>query len=661
MPENLQVPGLPQLNSAKPARLYVKLHLIAAVGIFSGACALATPNVDSLIANAPGPDKFPQASAILLYDQRTVTLDADGRSHTDREYIWKILDERAKDQYGDQSVRFDAEEDTVMIETARTRLPDGSWIEPEHDAFTITSAPEVQWASAYSQLKQRNVSFPGMGVGAAIHFHYRIEPKPGSKAPKDPEDGGITLFGNYEPTMYKSLTISVPPSRTLRFEMQNSTQEPQVSKQGDRTIYTWEFRNIDQILDEPNSVGLSDLVPRLLWTTFPDWEALDLYVLERFLEKVDTAGVALAGYAKITAPDLSGIPAIMNTTYWVQHNVRNVSLSFGAVGYEPNTADRIWQNKYGDPRDKAVLLSALLESYGVETIPVLVTNSTAQFSELPVLEQFSHIILAVPQADDTLWLDPTTEYYSPGELPFSRSYSKACILAHGMPLLSRISPSPIESRSTKTTMQLELAQNGDLAGTVVCEPRGQFAASARATFKDQKQQERDIYFQRIVSRFGQGSKTTKFDMTDPADLAARFAVTMGFESPGYAVKQDDLMLMELPGNPFNFGTAGFYPSLPEVRYPVSLPAQGRSQTEIIVNIPSGYTVSYIAPPVIVDNPYIHLELAAQSGQQTITWHTVAEIKADKVPLADYKAIREAYETFALPKNRLAILEEKKGH
>ncbi len=636
----------------------MKLHWFLVAILLFGASAFAAPNADSLITNSPGLDKYPQASAILLYDQRTVVLDADGRSHTDREFIWKILDERAKDQYGDQSVRFDAEEDTVIIETARTRLPDGTWINPEPDAFTLTSAPEVQWASAYSQLRQRNVSFPGLDVGAAIHFHYRIEPKPGSKAPKDPEDGGITLFGNYEPTMYKSLTISVPKGRMLRIEMQNSDRQPVVTNDGDRTIYNWEFRNLDQILDEPNSVSLSDLVPRLLWTTFPDWEALDLYVLERFLEKVDTAAAAIAGYAKITTPNLSGVPAIMNTAYWVQHNIRNVNLSFGAVGYEPNTADRIWQNKYGDPRDKAVLLSALLSSYGIESIPVLVMNSTAQFSDLPVLQQFSHIILAVPQSADTIWLDPTTEYYSPGELPYSRSYGKACILTHGMPLLTPITPSPIESRSAKTTMQLALAQNGDLSGTVVCEPRGHFAASARANFKDQKQLERDIYFQRVVSRFGQGSKTTKFDMSDPADMATNFAVTMGFESPGYAVKQDDLLLVEVPSNPFSFGTTGFYPSLPEVKYPINLPARGRAQTEIIMNIPAGYKVSYLAPPLIVDNKYLHLELSAVPGQESITWRAMTEIKADKVPLIDYPAVREAYETYALPKNRLAILEEK---
>ncbi len=639
----------------------MKYPLIPIVLLLTVAAALAAPNADSLIANAPGLDRYPQASAILLYDVKKVTIDDDGRRHIEREFIWKILDERAKDRLGDQSVRFDADKDTVIIEVAKTRLPDGTWIDPEPDAFTLTSAPEVQWASAYAQLKQKNVSFPGLAVGAAIHFHYFLDPKPGSKPPEDPFTDGISLFGDLEPSLYEALIISTPPTRRIQYEMQNSDRQPAVTKQDGRTIYTWEFRDLEQIIVEPNSVGLSDLVPRLLWTTFANWEELDLYLLERFLEKTDSASVATSGFQSVTAPELSGIPAVMNATYFVQHNIRNVYLDLGEVGYEPNTADRVWQNKYGDPRDKAVLLSALLASYGVESIPVIVTNSKAQFSDLPVLGQFSHIILAVPLGLDTIWLDPTLEYYSPGELPFSRSYGKACILTHGAPLLAKIPPARIEDRSAKTTMQFTLAPNGDLSGTVICEPKGHFSANARATFKDQKQQERDIYFQRAVSRFGQGSKTTHIDMSDPADMATRFVVSMGIESPAYAVKQDDLLLVEVPGSPFGFASSGFYPSLPEVKYPVDLPAQGRVETEIVLNIPTSYTVSYLAPALIVDNPYVHLELMAKPGQQSITWHAMSEIKADKIPLADYKTVRSAFETFALPKNRLLILEEKRSH
>jgi hypothetical protein len=628
--------------------------------VFAATTALAQTNIDSLIDNAPGLNKYPQASVVYLLDRRTVTLEANGTDRTHREFLCKILDERARDSYGDQSVRFDAEQDTVIIEIARTRRADKSWIDPEKDAFTLTSAPEVQQASAYSQLKQRNVSFPGLEVGAAIYFVYRIEPKPGSKPPQKSEAGGSILFGMTEPIRERYFAIDAAANRPIRYEMQNGTLEPVVTKKGERTLYEWTARDCPQIVMEPNTVGLADLVPRLMWTAFPDWQALGVYMSEYFWQKVDTCQAALDGFAKLASPDLKGKPALMNAATWLLWNIRDVHLSLGSVGYEPNTADRVWQNRYGDPRDKAVLLAALLRGYGFGPLPVLVTRSSSPFSDLPVLEQFNHIILAVPVGVDTMWLDPMAEYYQPGTLPYADTYGKGCLLLAGTPLLMTVPAGAVEMRGARTDLRTTLSETGDLSGTVTCAPLGDRAADARARFKDQKAQEQDIYKQRTASRIGQGTQVTDFFVSDVADLSQAVIIRLGFQSPGFAVKQQDLMIAEVPVNPFDFGTTGFYPALPQVRYPIQLPPHGRWTTEFNMAVPKGYAATFSPAPIIVDNPYVRLEIASKCELESITWTQTVEIKADKVPIADYAVVREAFQTAALPKNRLVILEAKKG-
>ncbi|RPH94488.1 DUF3857 domain-containing protein [candidate division KSB1 bacterium] len=620
--------------------------------------AYAQPNLDSLVINAPGLDVYPQASAVILLDHSMTELKKDGQSIVHREFLCKILDERAKDVFGDQSVRFDADQDTVIIESARTRLPDGQWIEPEADAFTLTSAPEVQWASAYSQLKQRNVAFPGMAVGAALHFMYRIEPKPGAKPPKKPQDGGITLFGGYEPILDKRCTVITEAPRLIRHEMQNSDYKPLVSEQGGRITYIWTMQNCPQIVREPNSVGLADLVPRLVWTTFSDWEALGLYVAEWFWEKVDSSAQAVEGFLKITSPDLHGKPALMHTANWMLFNIRTVRLAFGSVGYEPNAADRVWQNKYGDPRDKAVLLTSLLRAYGFNPVPVLVQNSSTPFSNLPVLEQFRHIILAVPTESDTIWLDPTADFYTPGTLPYNATLGTGCMLTAGAPMLLNVPAGSADSRGAKTEIRTTLKLDGELTGSAVCVPQGDRAASARRQFKDQKAQERDIYTQTVASSFGQGTNVKGFTVSNVADLNEPVAVQLDFECPEFAVKQGDLMLVELPGMPFDFGSTGFYPALPQVKYPVQLPGRRRTISEVTLSIPQGYAVSFMPSPLVIDNPFVNFELTTSQEQSVIRWTQTVEIKGDKVSVADYPALRDAYEALVIPKNRMVILEKK---
>lgn len=621
----------------------------------------AAENLDQLVERAGDKSTYPQASSIVVFDRAAVRLTSDGRTFSRRELLLKIVDERAKDEEGDQSIRFNAESDTVIIETAKSRLPDGQWIEPEKDAFTVTSAPEVQWASAYSQLKQQNISFPGMDVGAAIYLVYRIEPKPDAEPEKAPRAGGIGLFGGTNPILEKTFELTVEKGRSIQFEVQNGLLPVRISTKDGKKSYRWEVRDVQQLITEPNMISLGYLFPRLVWTTFKTWDELGLYLTNRFWGAVDTSDKAIAEFMQVAYPGLQGKPAVYNTALWISQNIRDVGLPLGRVGYEPNTADRVWSNKYGDPRDKCVLLAALLRGYGVAALPVVVLNRDVPFSELPSLEQFSHIMLCVPVGGDTIWVDPTLEYYGVGELPYSRYYGKACLLADGSPLLLKLPLGERAKRGAETTMQLTLAETGDVSGTAQCKPLMGYAATARAQFKDIKEQEKEIYFQQLAAGFGQGSKVTSNQYTDPADLAAQFAIEIGFSSPGYAVKQEDLLIMELPGNPFEFGVTGFFPSMPEAKFPIQLPGQARVTTEYSIELPAGYDVAYMPAPLVIENPYVYLELTPKRVENLVKWTQVVEIKAEQVPVTDYADLRAGYQKFVLPKNRLVMLEAvKKG-
>ncbi|MCX6600331.1 MAG: DUF3857 domain-containing protein [bacterium] len=603
---------------------------------FSLSSGFAQSELDSLIESAPGLETYPQASTVVLFERTRIELLSSGQTVRHREFLCKILDERATDPFGDQSVNFDADKDTVIIETARTRLADERWIEP---------------------IKQQNVSFPELEVGAAVHFAYRIEPKPSSKPPRKPHADGIVLLGGYEPALERQLRIEVSPPWKIRYDLQNAAPEPVVSKNGDRVVYDWTARDCPQVILEPNSVGLPDLVPRVLWTSFPDWEALGLHVAEPFWEKVDSSQAAVDGFLQITPPELQGMPALMNAAAWVLRNVRTAPLSLGDAGYEPHSADVVWRNRYGNALDKTVLLTALLRAYGFAPIPVLVPFSRAPFSNLPVLDQFNHVILTVPVGEDTTWLDPTADDYPPGVLPYACTFGKGCMLLAGTPLLLDVPAGSPESRGARTEMRLKLAADGTLSGTITCLPQGDLAAEARQMFKHLGTQEYDQYARNTLSRIGPGA-VTSFSISDPGDLSKPVVVTLGFESPDYAERQEDTMLLSLPANPFEFAVSGFSATLPEVRCPVQLPPRWRVTTDVSLSLPDGYKVSYLPPPLVVQNPYVFIEISARQGPAGITWATTVEIKADKVPVADYPVLRDAYETLLLPKNNLVILEKK---
>jgi hypothetical protein len=616
--------------------------------------------LETLAASAPGAETYPQASVLVLKDDRIMSVDSAGASTAFVEQCLKLIDDRAKDEQGDRSIRFDSERDTIIFDAVYSRLPDGSWIEPETDAYTVTSAPEVQWASAYSQLKQQNVSFPGLAADAVIYWKYRIEPKPNRDPWKDDYIGGIISFGGFEPVQEQRFEIVSDTSLKIQFDMQNSDAKPEVVTNGSRVSYTWKFENLPQLTPEPNMVSSAHLVPRMVFTSFVDWAELGLYVGEKFWKAVETAQLAQLEYAQLASfGNLHGKPLTQNIATWVQQNIRSVNLSLGSVGYTPNDANDVWVNRYGDVRDKLVLLSALLGGYGINSYPVLLQSSDLPFSTLPSLEQFSYMVLAVPMDEDTLFLDPIPKFSPPYEIGYSRTQGQACQLILGAPLLGDADKLVRINRTASTRMSLMLDSAGTLSGRAECEALADYANIARANFSDQKELEKEIYFQSAASRIGQGCEVIKTEVSDPHQLTQPMRVSLDFSCKNYAVKQGELMLVDLPASPFSFAVSGFYPTLPEVKYPVNLPIEGTTEMTVLITYPKGYEVSYLPSALLVENPYVTMSLLPKKLADRVEWTQTVTYKSANLPVADYADIRASFEKFVAPKNRMMVLEKSR--
>ncbi len=635
--------------------LFAVLLLAVSIGF---AKVEVDPAIEQLILNSPGAEAYPQAGALILLQDRDVYVDEDGDVTTHAHSLLKILQVRAKDDYGDHSIRFNDATHDVIIHKAQTRMADGTWIEPEEDAFTLTSAPEVQFASAYSQIKQRNVNFPGLEIGAIIELEWTRKPKKEDKEEDEGESyGGEWIFGMTEPILNQTLSIRLAPGKQLSYRMLNSDKAVDVTQLKGESVYTWHFENSPQIMNEPNRVNRADIAPRLLWTSFSDWKALGDYVGSRFWSRVDTATVADAALTELVPNKPSKQEDyIEELCIAVQRKIRNVNLRLGRAGYEPNTADNVWAHRYGETRDKAVLLTALLRQIDVPSFPVLVMNRNIEFVNLPVLAQFRHIILGIPRASDTLYVDPMTQDCRFGTLPFSRTYGRSLALSSGNSALIDVPYGDLESRSTVTYIDVKLHLNGTLEGTVKASPKGQCERRCRQRLKDMKEKEMDIYFQRAASQISQGAAVVHYEMSDLKDLTLPAEVIMAFRAERYANRQGDVILFDLISNPFGWASHGFFPQLPQVRYPIGLPAQGKVQTILRLQIPQGVTVGFLPEAVQVDNPYYRLEMAARVQGDQIIWEIATEIKADKVPVDDYETMREGFQNLGLEKNRLAIFE-----
>jgi lipoprotein NlpI/transglutaminase-like putative cysteine protease len=94
---------------------------------------------------------------------------------------------------------------------------------------------------------------------------------------------------------------------------------------------------------------------------------------------------------------------------FVQSQIRYFSVSLGESSHRPAAPDIVIKRRYGDCKDKSLLLMSLLREVGIESSPVLVKLGRRKALEgmLPSPLMFDHVIVKVMVDGEAFYLDPT--------------------------------------------------------------------------------------------------------------------------------------------------------------------------------------------------------------------------------------------------------------
>ncbi|MGQ7846750.1 DUF3857 domain-containing protein [Granulosicoccus sp. 3-233] len=147
----------------------------------------------------------------------------------------------------------------------------------------------------------------------------------------------------------------------------------------------------------------------MVFSDLTDWRAVVDWAEPMYrLSDVHNAEIAtIASVIRSSRDDLQG--QIGAALRWVQEEVRYFGVELGKNSHWPSRPEETLARRFGDCKDKSLLLMALLRELGVESQAALVnTNRGLESGSYPYrLHAFNHVVVHLRLGDTVHYLDPT--------------------------------------------------------------------------------------------------------------------------------------------------------------------------------------------------------------------------------------------------------------
>ena len=492
---------------------------VSAAEVWDGAPFTADPKELLAAAEAVKPAK-PEHGVIVLLDEESVTFDEKGLSTRVERLIYRVLDDSAVDGWDTIETAWSPWYHEKPVVDARVITKDGAVHRLDPKSFGTDDAEDEP--AMFTDTRILSGPLPAVAPGSVIEQLITWRER------NPLYDAGISArhqFGRWVETRQARLTLDYPSSLAVKLvNRMKPAVEPRKTEENGRTRLVFDagivpaFERFEWNL--PHDVSVASYVA---WATGKSWQE----VATRYSKIIDEKIGDGASVAKLTAStvgdakDPKEIAAKILAA--VERHIRYAGVEFGEGSIIPRTPAETLKNKYGDCKDKATLLVAMLRQAGVPAHAVLL-RAGAGFDvdpDLPGLGHFTHVIV-VTDGPNPLWIDPTDEFARAGELPDSDQGRYALIAKSDTAALVR---TPLEESSVNRTVEMREFRLVEDGKSFVTETTDYYGSDERST--------RRYYTSNDRKALGDGLKTyaeqaylakklAKWEASDTRDLTKPF-------------------------------------------------------------------------------------------------------------------------------------------
>jgi len=594
--------------------------------------------IEKIVKKAPSQEDHPQAGAVILLEREFFEVFEDSTSCSEITKVIKILNDRGKRKFAEVHLDYDSTYEKVEILQAHTIKENGDVIRvtPQN----IRDVSKYLNFPLYSNARVKIISMPEVTPGSVIYYKVKY------KANKLIADNHIVFrFGiqGFDPYLRQEFTMKIPENfnphiKTFRrgFLKKKIKLTPKIKKAGRSRIYEWKIPEVDEIIPEDRMPSWCDIVDGFRVSTFSSWDEIYNWwkglLKERFTrtpEMEEKVQEIIKG-AKTKAEKIAKI------YHWVASQIRYVAVEYGEAGFRPHKAEEIFQNKYGDCKDQAILLITMLDIAGIKAYPVLIgTKGVFELLEdFPELV-FNHAIACVKINGNYVFLDPTSETTPFGDLPGGDQGRKVLIFGEENWRILKTPEFPSDKNKVLTEMHLKIDEDENLSGERIVRTFGIYDQGQRYWLKYTKPIKIKERLQKKINSITPHGVLVNYEISDVENLFEPCRIEMKFTGKDYLKKAGFFRLVP------QWGGIGTGLVAKEKRnYPIKREYATMDVDRYTLEFPENWEVVFLPKDVIEENEYFNYARTFKVDGNKILYEHKIETKIKDISVDEYPQYRK---------------------
>lgn len=577
------------------------------------------------------------ASGMTLADIRIQELYSNGLDRLHVQQVFFVGSEAEVDQHRVTEIQYSPLSQALLVLHARDWKPNGKILDAQDLGDRQAEAVSH---SMYYDARTRQLRFSGLEKGDVVEIEYSLSPILAS-SPYGGYFGELVSFANQTAIRLKRYVLIAPAAEAIYAHAENLAPA-NVMVQGRRKIRIWEAHELPATVREPRSPGVTEIAPYVHVSTIADWHRLGEWYarlvrpqfgLDQNLQQ------KLRELLEGKHNDRETIAAIQD---FVLRSTHYIAEEFGVYSYKPYPVAETYARRFGDCKDKASLMIALLRAAGIEARLALVrTRSLGAVATHPAsMAVFDHAIVYIPKYD--LWLDGTADY-ALHELPVEDQGALA--LTVGLDGTTELRHTPMTRASdnyTRHIIQAQLTTQGLIRFSGSTAARGEDAPGLREELSVRDHQLDS--WQRDLAQVFPSVKVYSIDVKDEnwatpsLQRTEAGEINVEFRGDLNSPRLKRIVSLDSSWTPRSYAEV-LAPDGPRTQ-DLLLFAPWITEEEIRVSLPAGARVIHMPQDKSISTAFGSLKLHYAQLPGVITIHSKVQFNQARVAAGDYSVFRE---------------------